>query len=134
LKGGIETLQLQNVEHIRQVLRDFENHGIVGRNKDEWNQDRRKLKEKLGNLERQRKALLESADDFVDECEIIEFGAYKPPPTAKQVERYDVKNHKYIKQSSHKQVILAEDGKTPLYMNEGECWKKLLRGAGVLTS
>lgn len=120
-KGDIETLQLRNAENIRQVWRDLNNHKIVGPNEHKWDQNHEKLQEQYGSLEQQTRSLLESGEQFMDECEIMEYGAYEPPPTEEQVELgHDTKNHKYIKKSSHEQVKLAKDGKTPLYINEGD--------------
>lgn len=118
---SLEVLQLRNFEHIRQVWRDLRNHGIVGPTEQKWKKERQSLQEEYGTVQQQTQKLLESGAEFVDECEVLEYGAYEPPPTAQQLEKgHDVKNHKYIKESSHEKVQLAADGKTPLYIEEGQ--------------
>ena len=92
----------------------------MGPVEQKWQKERQKLQEQYGSLQQQTHKLLESGNEFVDECEVLEYGAYEPPPTKQQLESgHDAKNHKYIKQSSHEKVHLAADGKTPLYMDEG---------------
>jgi len=116
---SLEVLQLRNFEHIRQVWRDLGNHGIVSPTEQKWKQERQSLQDKHGTTQELVSKI--GATDFVDECEVLEYGAYEPPPTAQQLESgHDAKNHKYIKDSSHTKVQLAADGKTPLYMDEGQ--------------
>ena len=120
LKGSVETLHLRNGDHIRQVWRDFKNHGIVGPNEQKWKEAHTQLEAQYGSLQEQTRKFLEKGSDiFMDECEILDYN-YNPPPTPEQVaEGYDAKNHKYIRKSSHEQVALAPDNQTPLYMEEG---------------
>jgi NAD-dependent dihydropyrimidine dehydrogenase PreA subunit len=130
LVGSVETLRLRNADHVRQVWRDLKNHGLIGPNEQEWNQKRDELQKKYGSVEQQTQLLLENGD-FVDECEILDWGSYDTstspstttPTTSTEDEKedqvYDAKNHKYIKKSSHEQVALAADQKTPLYMQDG---------------
>lgn len=126
VESSLEILQLQNGENIRQIWRDLKNHGIVGPTEQEWKREQVKLEAELekkrASIQHTHALSTSSAGDvtFVDECEILDF-TYDAPPTSEQIaEGFDSKNDKYIRKSSHEQVQLAKDGKTPLYIDEGK--------------
>ena len=125
---SLEVLKVYNADHIRQVWRDLGNHGIVGPTEQAWKREQAKLEAEHGSLpdqlsnhhDRKQQSSGNHVDFFVDECEILDF-TYDAPPTEEQIESgHDAKNNKYIKKGSHEQVPLANDGKTPLYMDEGD--------------
>lgn len=119
LQGSVETLHLRNPDHIRQVWRDLNNHGIIGPHEQRWREANAEVQAKYGSLQQQAQKLLEEGT-FMDECEIRDY-TYDPPPTMQQIaEGYDAKNHKYIRKSSHESIALASDNKTPLYMKDGD--------------
>lgn len=119
----LERLQSQNGEHIRQIWRDLKNHDIVGPTEQEWLRNKDQLEEALQKTIAAKGTSAVGIVDtakFIDECEILDF-TYEPPPTTEQIAQgFDSKNNKYIRKSSHEEVQLAKDGKTPLYVDEGK--------------
>jgi hypothetical protein len=109
---GWSKLQQLRREEIAQVWRDIRNHGIVGPVELERRIMAQQLEQELQGDASLSQSMPASSAMLMDECEIVDdqFIASSKPSRKRSTGP----------KSSHELVELADDGKTPLYLQDGE--------------
>mmetsp|Transcript_21065 Transcript_21065/g.31966 ORF Transcript_21065/g.31966 Transcript_21065/m.31966 type:complete len:527 (-) Transcript_21065:111-1691(-) len=96
---------------VESIWRDIRNHDILSPIETEHAFKMLEIQKKIGDIKTEASYL---SNDVMDECEILEHGDTYATTTS-QTPEYKVKE-----ETSHELVKMAADGKTPLYLRDGQ--------------
>jgi hypothetical protein len=112
-------------EEIAQVWRDIRNHGILGPVELERQLMAQRLEQDLRGNSSLSLTVSGPSGMLMDECEIVDDQFIATSKASR-------KRRSTGPKSSHELVELADDGKTPLYLTDGEFGKSLSSGVFVI--
>mmetsp|Transcript_90 Transcript_90/g.93 ORF Transcript_90/g.93 Transcript_90/m.93 type:complete len:529 (+) Transcript_90:266-1852(+) len=112
IKGALDDSRRkkQGEPTVESIWRDIRNHNILSPIEIEREFKLLEIKKKIGD----GKISADDVHDIMDECEILEQGETYATTTSQTAE------YKDKEKTSHEFVEMASDGKTPLYLRDGE--------------
>ena len=105
---------------VQSVFRDIRNHGILTPVDLEWAAVEHEIRQRGAGsaTSAELKAVAQSSHSLMDECEILELTESSQPAYSTSSSSRE--------RSSHERVTMTEDGKTPLWVKDGEFGKSRL--------